>query len=34
MLKTLMRLALLAGIGAAIYAALPDIKRYLEMNKM
>jgi hypothetical protein len=33
-LKTLLRLALLAGIGAAVYAALPDIKRYLEMNRM
>lgn len=34
MLKLLVRLAVLGALGAAIYASLPDIRRYLEMRRM
>lgn len=34
MLKMLVKLAFLAGLGAAVYAALPDLKRYVEMSRM
>ncbi len=33
-MKKLFSLAALAAIGAALYATLPDIKRYLEMRRM
>lgn len=33
-MKTLVKLALLAGLGWAAYAALPDVRRYLEMRAM
>jgi hypothetical protein len=33
-MKTLLKLGFLAAIGAAVWASLPDIKRYLEMRKM
>ena len=33
-MKKLFSLAFLAVIGAAVVAALPDLKRYLEMRKM
>jgi hypothetical protein len=34
MLKTLTTLALLAAAAVAIKAALPDLKRYVEMRNM
>jgi hypothetical protein len=33
-MKKLFGLASLAAIGAALFATLPDIKRYLEMRRM
>jgi hypothetical protein len=33
-MKKLFSLAGLAAIGAAVWATLPDIKRYLEMRRM
>ena len=33
-MKTLFKLGVLAAIGGAVWASLPDIKRYLEMRRM
>ncbi len=33
-MRKLFSLACVAAIGAAVYAALPDIKRYIEMRRM
>ena len=33
-MKTLFKLGALAAIGAAVWASLPDIKRYVEMRRM
>ena len=33
-MKKLFGLAVLAAIGAVVVAALPDLKRYLEMRRM
>jgi len=33
-MRTLFKLAFLAAIGAAVWGALPDVKRYLEMRRM
>ena len=33
-MKKLFSLAVLAAIGAVVVAALPDLKRYLEMRRM
>lgn len=34
MLKLLVRLAFVGAVAAVVYAALPDIRRYLDMNRM
>ncbi len=33
-MKKLLSLAGLAAVGAAVWASLPDLKRYLEMRRM
>lgn len=34
MLKLLGRLAVIGALAAAVYAALPDIKRYVDMTRI
>lgn len=33
-MSTLIKLAVLAGVAGVVIAALPDIKRYLEIREM
>lgn len=33
-MRMLVKLSLLGALGWAVYAALPDVKRYLEMRAM
>jgi hypothetical protein len=34
MMSTLIKVAIVAGIVAVVVAALPDIKRYVEISRM
>jgi len=33
-MSTLIKIAIVAGVAALVISALPDIKRYIEINQM